>query len=244
MVPCPAALRSHYNRGMKIETVRALVTGGSSGIGKEIARQLVARGGQVVICGRDEAKLHAAAKEIGATAVHADVSVEADAIAAVKTTIETLGDYNVLINNAGFGTFAPLLDTSVEEMERVFATNVIGAMVVARESARYFKQKNGGNIVNLSSSAGRRGFANGTAYVASKFAVSGMTECWRAELRKHNVRVMQVNPSEVQTEFFASRPFSERKLRAEEIAHATLSMLEMDDRGFITELSVWATNPD
>jgi 3-oxoacyl-[acyl-carrier protein] reductase len=72
-----------------------------------------------------------------------------------------------------------------------------------------------------------------------------MTECWRAELRKHDIRVMQINPSEVQTEFFrGGRPQSERKLRAIEIAHAALSMLEMDDRGFITELSVWATNPD
>ena len=84
----------------------------------------------------------------------------------------------------------------------------------------------------------------GTAYVASKFALSGMTECWRAELRKHDIRVMQINPSEVQTDFFRGRPHSERKLRAAEIAHAALSMLEMDDRGFITELSVWATNPD
>ena len=71
-----------------------------------------------------------------------------------------------------------------------------------------------------------------------------MTECWRAELRKHDIRVMQINPSEVQTDFYRGRPLSERKLRAAEIAHAALSMLEMDDRGFITELSVWATNPD
>jgi 3-oxoacyl-[acyl-carrier protein] reductase len=229
---------------MKLETVRALVTGGSSGIGREIASQLIARGGKVVICGRDEAKLKRAADEIGAVAVRADVSNEADAIAAVRQTIETFDDYNVLVNNAGFGAFAPLLDTSVDEIERVFATNVVGAMVVARESARHFAAKQKGNIINISSSAGRRGFAGGTAYVASKFALSGMTECWRAELRKHNVRVMQINPSEVQTEFFAGRPFSERKLRAVEIAQAALSMLEMDDRGFVTELSVWATNPD
>ncbi|HET7704471.1 MAG TPA: short-chain dehydrogenase, partial [Thermoanaerobaculia bacterium] len=73
-----------------------------------------------------------------------------------------------------------------------------------------------------------------------------MTECWRAELRKHNIRVMQINPSEVQTAFFAGRerPQSERKLRSLDIAQAILSMLELDDRGFVTEMSVWATNPD
>jgi len=230
---------------MKLSDVRALVTGGSSGIGLEIARQLKEKGGDVVICGRDEAKVAEAAKRIGVHWVRADVSVEADVIALIGKTIEILPDYNVLINNAGFGSFAPLVDTDLAEMERLFATNVFGAMVVARESARHFVSRKRGNIINISSSAGVRGFAGGTAYAASKFAVSGMTECWRAELRKHDIRVMQINPSEVQTDFFRSdRPPSDRKLRAAEIAHAALSMLEMDDRGFITELSVWATNPD
>ena len=230
---------------MKLSDVRALVTGGSSGIGFEIARQLKDKGAEVVICGRDEAKVLDAAKKIGAHGLRADVSIEAEVVELVRKTIELMPDYNVLINNAGFGSFASLLETEVGEMQRVFATNVFGAMAVARESARHFITRKRGNIINISSSAGVRGFAGGTAYAASKFAVSGMTECWRAELRKHDIRVMQINPSEVQTEFFrGDRPESDRKLRATEIAHAALSMLEMDDRGFITELSVWATNPD
>ena len=230
---------------MKLSDVRALVTGGSSGIGFEIARQLKERGSEVVICGRDEAKVTGAAKKIGAHGIRADVSVEADVVALIRKTVELYPDYNVLVNNAGFGSFAPLLETDLAGMQHLFATNVFGAMVVARESARHFISRKRGNIINISSSAGVRGFAGGTAYAASKFAVSGMTECWRAELRKHDIRVMQINPSEVQTEFFrGGRPPSERKLRATEIAHAALSMLEMDDRGFITELSVWATNPD
>jgi 3-oxoacyl-[acyl-carrier protein] reductase len=230
---------------MKLSDVRALVTGGSSGIGFEIARQLKERDAEVVICGRDEAKVIAAAKTVGAHGIRADVSVEADVVALIGKTVELLPDYNVLVNNAGFGSFAPLLDTDLAGMQTLFATNVFGAMVAARESARHFISRKRGNIINMSSSAGVRGFAGGTAYAASKFAVSGMTECWRAELRKHGIRVMQINPSEVQTEFFGGgRPPSDRKLRATEIAHAALSMLEMDDRGFITELSVWATNPD
>lgn len=229
---------------MDLKNARALVTGGSSGIGLEIAKQLVARGAKVAICGRDEERLRKAAAESGAIGIPADVSQEREAVELVRETIERLGGYDVLVNNAGFGSFASLVDTTVEEMQRVFATNVFGAMVVARESARHFVEAKRGNIVNISSTAGTRGFAGGTAYVASKFALSGMTECWRAELRKSNVRVMQINPSEVQTEFFRGRPFSERKLRSIEIAHAALAMLEMDDRGFITELSVWATNPD
>jgi 3-oxoacyl-[acyl-carrier protein] reductase len=229
---------------MKLSDVRALVTGGSSGIGFEIAKQLKERGAEVVLCGRDETKAADAAKSIGAYGLRADVSIETDVVALVKKTIELLPDYNVLINNAGFGSFGPLIDVDVAEMQRILATNVVGAMIVARESARHFISRKRGNIINISSSAGVRGFAGGTAYVASKFALSGMTECWRAELRKHDIRVMQINPSEVQTDFYRGRPLSERKLRATEIAHAALSMLEMDDRGFITELSVWATNPD
>jgi 3-oxoacyl-[acyl-carrier protein] reductase len=230
---------------MKLSDVRALVTGGSSGIGFEIARQLKERGSEVVICGRDEAKVTGAAQKIGAHGIRADVSVESDVVALIRKTVELYPDYNVLVNNAGFGSFAPLLDTDLAGMQRLFATNVFGAMMAARESARHFMSRKRGNIINISSSAGVRGFASGTAYAASKFAVSGMTECWRAELRKHDIRVMQINPSEVQTEFFRNdRPPSDRKLRATEIAHAALSMLEMDDRGFITELSVWATNPD
>jgi 3-oxoacyl-[acyl-carrier protein] reductase len=120
-------------------------------------------------------------------------------------------------------------------------------MQMAREAAKHFIKKRHGNIVNISSTAGLRGAAGGTAYYASKFALRGMTECWRAELRKHNVRVILVNPSEVITNFSAAAGMkqnpNETKLRGEEIAFAVKSALDMDDRGFIPELSIFATNP-
>ena len=118
---------------------------------------------------------------------------------------------------------------------------------MAREAAKIFVKRNRGNIVNIASTASHRGAPNGTAYYASKFALRGMTECWRAELRKHNIRVMLVNPSEVLTNFAATAGIPQKandsKLRGEEIAHAVKAILEMDDRGFTTELSVFATNP-
>ena len=232
---------------MRLEDVKALVTGGSSGIGYATARMLVAAGGQVAISGRDASRLRHAASEIGATAVAGDVSVEADAARMVRETVAAFGDYNVLINNAGIGIFAPLLELSADDMRRVWEVNVLGATLVARESARHFVRRNTGNIINISSTSALRAGSNSSAYASTKFALRGLSETWRSELRQHNIRVMVLNPSEVVTEFATragrNQDVNPSKLQGEEIGHAVLGMLSMDDRGFIPELSVWATNP-
>ncbi len=233
---------------MDLSSAKVLVTGGSSGIGYETARQLIAHGAQVAICGRNAHKVRQAATELGALGIVADVSQEADVINLVTQVMAELGGLNVLINNAAFGFFAPLTDTPTEQFNALLATNVTGAMMMGRECAKHFVAQQYGNIVNVASTAGHTGFPMGTAYVASKFALRGMTECWRGELRKHNVRVMLVNPSEVQTDFVANsgreaRPHNPTKLESEEIAHAILALLSMNDRGFVTDVTVWATNP-
>jgi 3-oxoacyl-[acyl-carrier protein] reductase len=232
---------------MNLTNATALVTGGSSGIGQGIAEALIAAGVKVAITGRNKEKLDAAAKAMGAVAIHADVSREADVLRTMQEVVATLGHLDVLVNNAGSGTFKPLLEMDLAGFERVFATNVTGAMLMAREAARHFASRKKGNIVNIGSTASHRGAPNGTAYYASKFALRGMTECWRAELRKHNIRVMLVNPSEVMTNFGAAAGFEQKandsKLRADEIAHAVRAALEMDDRGFTTEVTIFATNP-
>jgi 3-oxoacyl-[acyl-carrier protein] reductase len=233
---------------MKISEAKVLITGGNGGIGFQTAVQLVQQGAKVAICGRNEAKLQEAARLTGAFPILADVSREEEVVRMVQTAIEELGGFNVLINNAAFGYFTPLTDISTTEFERMMATNLTGAMLCGRESARHFISQGYGNIVNISSTAGLAGFAGGTAYVASKFALRGMTECWRQELRKHNIRVMLVNPSEVQTDFVVNsgrekRETNPTKLEAKEIAHTILSMLSLDNVGFITEATVWATNP-
>ena len=232
---------------MKLTNAVALITGGSSGIGRAIAETLIASGTKVAITGRNDLRLEEAAKAIGAFPIQADVSKEADAIRTVEQTITHFGHLDILVNNAGVGVFKNLAELQLEEFESVFATNVTGAMLMGREATRHFIERNSGNIINIASTAGLRGAPGGTAYYASKFALRGMTECWRAELRKHNIRVMLVNPSEVITGFFATagvpQKANESKLRGEEIAHAVKAMLEMDDRGFTTELTIFATNP-
>jgi 3-oxoacyl-[acyl-carrier protein] reductase len=233
---------------MDLKTAAVLVTGGSCGIGFETARILRERGARVAICARHEDMLNSAALQLGALPVVADVSKEDDVRRLIATVTKEYGDYNVLVNNAGFGAFASLMELTAEEFFRVWQTNVLGAMLVARESAKHFVGRSYGNIVNIASTAGQRGFANGSAYCSSKFALRGLTECWRAELRQHNIRVMQVNPSEVQTSFAEgesspSKAQNPSKLHAQDIASLIVSMLELEDRGFVTEADVWATNP-
>src|SRR5258708_27488028 len=147
--------------------------------------------------------------------------------------MQQFGDLDILVNNAGSGVFKNLVDFDRKEFEAVFATNVMGAMMMAREAAKHFVKRQRGNIVNIASTAALRGAPKGTAYYGSKFALRGMTECWRAELRQHNVRVFLVNPSEVITNFGVAAGFEQKdnpsKLRGEDIAHAVKSVLEMND---------------
>jgi 3-oxoacyl-[acyl-carrier protein] reductase len=233
---------------MDLKNKVALITGGSSGIGRAIAESLAASGARVAITGRDPARLAETARALGVHAIRADVSVDADVQRTYSELLAQFGDLDILVNNAGMGVFKNLVDLDPEDFRRVFAINVTGAMLMAQAAARYFiDRKKKGNIVNIASTAGLRGAAQGTAYYASKFALRGMTECWRAELRRHNIRVILVNPSEVLTNFYptAGQPQKENetKLRAEDIAGVVRDTLEMDDRGFVPEVSIFATNP-
>ncbi len=232
---------------MNLNGATALVTGGSSGIGFAIAKALADAGARVAITGRDEDKLARAAATIGGHAIRADVSLEADVHRTMADVVAAFGHLDILVNNAGIGVFKALVAQDLESFERIFATNVTGPMLMGREAAKHFITRKRGNIVNIASTAGTRGAPNGTAYYASKFALRGMTECWRGELRPHNIRVFLINPSEVLTPFFdpvnGAPPDNPTKLHAEDVAHAVRSVLEMHDRGFTPELSIFATNP-
>ena len=232
---------------MNLKNATALVTGGNSGIGYSIAKTLIDAGTRVAITGRDEKKLYKAAESLNAVAIRADVANEADVQRTMKEVQQAFGHLDILVNNAGFGVFKKLVDMDRTSFDAVFATNVTGAMLMGREASKHFIQRNSGNIVNICSTASLRGAANGTAYYASKFALRGMTECWRAELRQFNIRVFLVNPSEVLTNFGAAAGFNQKenptKLRGEDIAHMIKGALEMDDRGFTPELTIFATNP-
>jgi len=232
---------------MELRDAVALVTGGSEGIGRAIAEALMHQGCKVTITGRREEVLKDTADELGLDWIAGDVGNETDAVRTVSSVIERHGRLDILVNNAGYGMFKPLVDTTLDELKDMYQTNVFGTFLMAREAAKQFIKQGSGELINISSTSSLKGSSGRTAYGSSKFALRGMTECWRDELRRHDVRVMLVNPSEVMTDFAAKagveRERSDKKLRPKEIADAIVGALKVDARGFIPEFSVFATNP-
>ncbi len=233
---------------MKINNSTFLITGGSAGIGKATAKMLSAKGGKVAITGKDKNKLESVAKEIKAIPIHADVAKQDDVEKTFDEFLKEFGKLDCLINNAGIGGgWSEITELDMKAFRNVYDVNVFGAAMMGSKAAQLFKDQNYGNIVNIASTAALKGYANGTVYASSKFALRGMTQCWQADLRKYNVRVILINPSEVTTAFGnlerIEREEVSNKLRSEEIAHTIVSTLEMDNRGFIPEVTVWATNP-
>lgn len=226
---------------------KVLITGGSSGIGRATAEELISKGAIVSITGRDKLKLEKVASEINAVPIHLDVSKYNTIAVKTLDAFHSMGGIDVLVNNAGIGEFAKLEDIKISHFENIFATNVFGLTMLTQEVVKFFKTQQHGTIINIGSSAATSGFPSGSVYSASKFALRGLTECWRHELRRDNIRVILVNPSEVTTAFNAEnrkeRDNQENKLRPSEISHVIISAIQMDDRGFIPELNVWATNP-
>ena len=226
---------------------KVLITGGSSGIGKATAEMLISQGAIVSITGRDKAKLDAVASEINAIPIHLDVSKYNQIAVKTLDAFHSMKGLDVLINNAGIGEFSKLEDIKLNQFENIFSTNVFGLTMLTQEVVKFFKTQQHGTIINIGSSASVSGFPSGSVYCASKFALRGLTECWRHELRRDNIRVILVNPSEVTTAFNnkkrIEREEEAKKLTSKEIAHAIVSAVKMDKRGFIPELNVWATNP-
>ena len=233
---------------MNLQGKKILLTGGSSGIGRETARKCIEQGATVVITGRNEKKLQSVAKEIGAIPLHFDISNLETIPSKAKEALELLGgELDVLINNAGIGLFRPLGEITEAHLMQVYQTNVFGLILLTQELIPSFKAQNHGNIINIGSTASLKGYAQGTVYASSKFAVRGITQSWQAELRPHNIRVCLINPSEVTTAFNSEardeRTEDNKKLGSEDIAHTIVSVLEMRDKGFVPEVTIWATNP-
>ncbi|WP_430611818.1 SDR family oxidoreductase [Flavobacterium sp. JP2137] len=172
----------------------------------------------------------------------ADVSIEADVLALFEYAISEMDGINVLINNAGIGGFAKLVDATTADFQKLWKINVRGLVMAGRATAQYFIIQDSGHIIKIGSTAAQLGFAQGSAYVTSKFAVSELTECWRTELRSPNVRVMRINPNEVLTDFSTKLGMPQQnkdgKLNLGQIAHKIEAMLGMANVGFTPDAAV------
>lgn len=233
---------------MNLKGKNIIITGGSLGIGRETAKNMISKGANVLITGRSESRLKQAQKYSGAKIIEFDIADMDNISENAKKCIDILdGRIDVLVNNAGIGVSKSIDKLNIEDFLRVFNVNVFGLALFTKEIIPLMIKESYGTIVNIGSTASLKGYKNGSIYSSSKFAVRCLTQCWQAELRQYNIRVCQVNPSEVTTAFGSSerieRENVKNKLTPEEISHSIISSIEMDDRGFINELNIWATNP-
>jgi 3-oxoacyl-[acyl-carrier protein] reductase len=233
---------------MQLRDAIIIITGGSKGLGKAAAKLLIEKGATVIITSRNQKELEATAQEIGAVAFDMDVADELQVQALYDFVQQKYGRLDVLINNAGLMRGSNTIDkTELEDFEYVYRINVFGAAMMAKYAARIFMSQNSGNIINIASTASLKGYKTGSIYASSKFALRGMTQCWQDELRPYNVRVIQINPTAVPTAFGTidgmEKALEDNKVAPVDIAQTIAGALEMDNRAFIPELTVWATNP-
>lgn len=186
----------------------AIVTGASSGIGMETAYALAGRGYRLALAARRADRLQEVAgqcRQRGSPevlTVPTNVAVEEQVGALFDRTLEAFGRLDVLVNNAGYGLFQRVHETSTQEMRAIFETNFFGLFFGCRLAAPIMIRQKSGHIFNVSSIVGRRGTPFHGAYSATKFAVIGLTDTMRVELAPHNIRVTAVLPALTDTEFF------------------------------------------
>ena len=223
---------------------KLLITGASQGIGAALVEQARAAGHLVTFSGRDQARIEALAAKTGAHGLVADVTSGDDNQRAVDEAIARMGGIDVLVNNAGYAYRAEIGTLDVAAMRAMFETNVFGLVDITNRVVPHMKAQALGDIINLASTSGMKGAPGGTAYSGSKWAVRGITQCWQAELRPHNIRVSCLCPSEVQTNFGGRAGRNNpNKLYASDIAATILAGVHLPQRVLWTELAVFATNP-
>jgi 3-oxoacyl-[acyl-carrier protein] reductase len=222
----------------------SLVTGGSRGIGRAIALRLAGLGSSVGVCGRDVKALEAVAAELRARGAQvfakaADVTRAEDVANLVEKTEGALGAISILVNNAGIGVFGPAHEKSEADWDRVLNTNLKSVFLVSRAVAPSMIRSGRGDIINISSLAGKNAFAGGGIYCAAKWGVQGLSACMAEDLRDHGIRVSVICPGSVATEFSGRGPKDPAKaLTAEDVAHAVAMVVMQGPQSFLSEVQL------
>ncbi|UJF33963.1 3-ketoacyl-ACP reductase [Paenibacillus hexagrammi] len=238
---------------MNLQNKTAIITGAGKGIGKAAAIALAKEAVHLGLIARSGGDLEAL--QSGLTAAHgvkvytatADVGSKEEADRAVSLLGEQLGAIDILLNNAGTAQFGTLVDMDPAQWERIIQTNLMGTYYITRAALPTMLKQDAGSIINIASTAGERGFATGSAYCASKFAVMGLTEALMQEVRKSNIRVTALTPSTVNTELAVNTGLpigdEDRMMQPEDVAELILATLKLPLRVFVKTAGIWTTNP-
>ena len=227
----------------------ALVTGGTRGIGLAVAEALLGSGAAVAVCGRTEETVKRAVSQL----TNASKSKVAGKVADVRSNTEVaglfawidqeLGHLDILVNNAGIGVFKSTAELSVEDWQKTLDTNLSGVFYCCHEALPRLTQRGGGHIINISSLAGKNAFAGGAAYNASKFGLSGFSEAMMLDHRYENVRVSDVMPGSVDTEFSSASARVNWKIAPQDIGEIVLMLLRMPERTLVSRVEVRPSRP-
>ena len=235
-----------------LKNKNALITGAGKGIGKAIALALAKEGVNVILVARTQEEIDSVAAKVRslrvkALAITADVADINSVNAAVAKALAEFGTIDILINNAGIAAFGKFLELEPTDWERIIQVNLMGTYYVTRAVLPNMIERQTGDIINISSTAGLSGNALTSAYSASKFAVLGLTESLMQEVRKHNIRVTALTPSTVATDMAKELKLTDGNpdtvMQAEDMAELIIAQLKLNRRVFIKNSSIWSTNP-
>ena len=217
----------------------AIVTGASRGIGKAIAHLFAQEGMNVVICSRNENQIRKTAMEIQkdtgniVVPVKTDVRNHVDVDKLVQSALNEFGRIDILVNNAGVAIIKSLVETTDHEYDTIMDTNLSGVFFCCKSVLPHMIKQKSGYIINISSGAGKTGFANLSVYCASKFGVIGMTESLAEEVSDYGIKVFSVCPgavaTQMQKEFMSNEEFEKRKnqmIQPEEVAQKVLQLVK------------------
>jgi NAD(P)-dependent dehydrogenase (short-subunit alcohol dehydrogenase family) len=229
----------------------AVVTGSSKGIGYAIAEAMVDAGADVVVSARNEAEVKAAAERLSgrgggrALGVPCDVRSAEDVEGLIARTVAEFGGLDVLVNNAGVGSFAPIDELSIERWQQILETNLDGVFYACHAAVPHLTERGGGWIINIGSLAGKNPMPGGTAYNASKFGLVGFTEALMLDVRDRDIRVTCLMPGSVATHFNQNTPGEKDawKIQPEDIAEIVLDLLALPARTLPSRIEIRPTKP-
>lgn len=246
-------LRLWRRSSLSLKNKNAIITGAGKGIGKAIAIALAKEGVNLGLIARTTADLESLQQQlqqqygVKVEVASADIATYTEAEAAVQKLINALGSVDILINNAGVAQFGTVAEMDIADWERIIQVNLMGTYYVTKAALPFLLEQKSGDIINVASTAGERGFATGSAYCASKFALMGFTESLMQEVRKSNIRVVALTPSTVNTDLAVNAGLKigdeDRMMQPEDVAELALATLKLPPRVLVKTAGIWTTNP-